>query len=614
MNRWFIRSLKQFSRQISHSIRSLSALKLVWQSSPKWTVIHVSLLLLQSGLSLASLYVNKWVVDVLTISIKTDMDAAHRATIMPQLAILFGLAGGCLLLNLLCSSFDNWVTQAQGLKLTEYMQARFYAKAIAVDIECYENTEYYNILQRAQREVQRPTHVMYTATALVQNGLSLITMIGLLVTIHWVTLPALVLTTLPTLLAQFKYGKIGYEWERRSTQMHRQISYLGSIVASAGFAKELRLFNLGPYFTEWVLRLQKQLHREKLAIDRQQALVYIGVQAIGAILMLALYSFIILQAVNGALKLGDLVLYHQALQRGKGSLQALLGGLSSMHENYLYLCNLNEFFDLETKLPDPVQPRPVPQPMQQGIVFHQVDFQYAHSQRQAVQGIDLVIRPGEVVALVGENGSGKTTLIKLLCRLYEPTAGQITWDGIDVRNFQIADLRRQVSVVFQDYVRYDLTAHTNIWLGNVELPPQDPQVQLAAKASGADAVIQTLPDGYETWLGRSFHQGEELSGGQWQKIALARAFLRNSQLVVLDEPTSALDAKAEEVVYENFRQLIKGRSAILISHRLSTVKMADRIYVMDQGRIVESGTHPDLMRHQGLYAELFELQAQPYRA
>lgn len=609
MSRWFVRYSKQFCRHLSDSVRSLSALKLVWQSSPKWTLIHVSLLLLQSGLSLAGLYTSKWVVDLLALG----MDATHRDTVIPQLLLLFGLAGTCLMLSLVCSTIDSWVTQAQGLRLTEYMQARFYAKAITVDIDCYENTEYYNILQRAQREVQRPTHVMYTATGLVQNGLSLITMSGLLATIHWVTLPALALSTLPTLIAQFKYGNISYQWERRSTQMHRQIGYLGSIVASDSFAKELRLFNLGPYFMKWVLRLQKQLHREKLAIDRQEALVYIGVQAIGAVLMLALYGFIVLQALNGALKLGDLVLYHQALQRGKDALQAFVGGLTGLHENYLFLCNLDEFFNLENKLTDPPSPQPVPQPLQQGIVFHQVDFQYAHSQRQALQGIDLAIRPGEVVALVGANGSGKTTLIKLLCRLYEPTAGQITWDGIDVRNLQADDLHRQVSVVFQDYVRYDLTAHANIWLGNIDLPPQDPRIQLAAQASGADAVIQTLPDGYESWLGRSFHQGEELSGGQWQKIALARAFLRDSQLVVLDEPTSALDARAEEAIFENFRQLIKGRSAILISHRLSTVKMADRIYVMDQGQIIESGTHQDLIQRQGLYAELFELQAQPYR-
>jgi ATP-binding cassette subfamily B protein len=308
-----------------------------------------------------------------------------------------------------------------------------------------------------------------------------------------------------------------------------------------------------------------------------------------------------------------LVLYYQALQRGQNDLKSLLGGLSGLYEDNLFLANLYEFLDLKPKVVEPSNPKPLPIPMKKGIVFNHVSFQYATTKRQALQNINLTIRPGEVVALVGENGSGKTTLIKLLCRLYDPTFGSITIDGVDLRQFEIAALRRQISVIFQDYTKYHLTAKENIWLANINLPFSYEKITAAARRSGADDVISKLPQGYDTILGKFFEQGEELSIGQWQKIALARAFLRDSQLIVLDEPTSALDPKAEEEVFQNFRQLIKNQAAILISHRLSTVRMADCIYVMANGSIIESGTHEELINLGSSYANLFETQAQHYK-
>jgi ATP-binding cassette, subfamily B, bacterial len=601
--------LRSLPRKLAQTTQALSALKLVWKSSPSLAILHGLLILLQTGLSVASIYLTKLVVDSLT----AGATAADKIAAMYPMAVLIVLAGFCLAGTLLVNSTNQWVTQAQGLKLTEYMQAIIYYKAIAVDVEYYENSEYYNIIGRACKEVQRPTNILYNTTAAVQNALSLVAMMGLLVTIHWFTVPVLILATLPTLAAQLKYSRVKYHWQRQQIQIERQLGYLGSIVASIGTAKELRLFGLGTYFCEWYLRLQRQYHRDLLSIERRRSLLYVGSQAIGAVVLLGLYALIILQTLNGLLRVGDLVMYHQALQQGKGALQAMLNALSSLHEDSLYLSNLDEFLNLEPKLKEPMYPKPFPQPIQQGIVVHQVDFQYAHSSRPALRGISLTIRPGEVIALVGGNGSGKTTLTKLLCRLYEPTDGQITIDGINIRDFSIEELRQQIGVIFQDYVRYDLTVQENIWVGNINLSPHDRRIQQAAQHSDAEGMIQTLPDGYATWLGRSFCQGEELSGGQWQKLALARAFLRDAQLIVLDEPTSALDPAAEEAVFENFRRLIRGRSAILISHRLSTVKMADQIYVMDQGRIVESGTHQELVQRHGTYAHLFKLQAKAYR-
>jgi ABC-type multidrug transport system fused ATPase/permease subunit len=310
---------------------------------------------------------------------------------------------------------------------------------------------------------------------------------------------------------------------------------------------------------------------------------------------------------------GHLVMYYQALQRAQDNLREMLSGLANLYENNLFLTNVYEFLTLAPQISGPLTPQVIPRPMRQGISFENVSFRYRAGFHQALKDIRLTIEPGEIVALVGENGSGKTTLVKLLCRLYDPTIGRITLDGIDIREFDPSLLRREISVIFQDFVQYELTAKENIWFGNTELSPDHPRIVRSARESGADDVIRMLPRSYDTVLGKMFEEGEELSIGQWQKVALARAFLRNSQIIVLDEPTSALDAKAEYDVFNRFRELAEGRSALLISHRLSTVKMADTIYVLDQGQIVERGTHDQLVRHGATYANLFEMQAQSYR-
>jgi ATP-binding cassette subfamily B protein len=311
--------------------------------------------------------------------------------------------------------------------------------------------------------------------------------------------------------------------------------------------------------------------------------------------------------------LGGLTLYYQAFQRGQGQLQSIFSSMVGLYEHNLYLADLEEFLTLERRVGEPERPVPVPRPMQQGIAFDQVSFKYPTGGDLILDDVSLTIRPGEIVAFVGENGAGKTTLIKLLCRLYDPTEGTITLDGIDLTAFESAALRREISVIFQDYVKYQLTARENIQFGNPDLPPDEERLVEAARHSGADAVIAGLPGGYDTVLGKWFEGGEELSIGQWQKIALARAFLRESQIIVLDEPTSAMDARAEYELFARFRQLAAGRAAVLISHRFSTVRMADCIYVLEGGKITERGTHEHLMSLNGTYAHLFEMQAQNYR-
>jgi ATP-binding cassette subfamily B protein len=323
--------------------------------------------------------------------------------------------------------------------------------------------------------------------------------------------------------------------------------------------------------------------------------------------------FIAWRAYQGQLTVGDLVLYFGAVQRGQSAAQNLFASLGNLYEDNLFLTTLEDFMAVRPGIVAPPEPKPVPDPIRQGIVFEGVSFRYPGSSRPLLDGIDLTIGAGEVVALVGANGAGKTTIVKLLCRLYDPDEGRITIDGIDLREFRPEELRRQISVVFQDFVHYHLTARENIWFGDVSRSSEDAGIIKAATTAGADSVLRRLPRGYDTVLGTMFREGEELSVGEWQKVAIARAFFHEAQLLVVDEPTSSLDAQAEADLFEKLRALVADRATFLISHRFSTVRMADRIYVVEDGRILETGSHEELMLRGGKYASLFQMQAAPYR-
>lgn len=438
-------------------------------------------------------------------------------------------------------------------------------------------------------------------------------MVGLLLSLHWGVAVALFITAIPNVLVRLKYAKTMYRWSRRRTPAERLAWYFDWMLTRDAHAKEVRLFELGTLFRSRYRELRKQLRHERLRIVSRRSLADLGAQVVATLGVFGSYAFIAYRTVLGIVTLGDLVMYYQAFQRGQGFLRDVLGGMAGLYEDSLFLSNLYEFLDLKRKVVEPARPLPLPRPMRDGIVFDRVRFSYPESGRNVLENINLRIRPGEVVALVGENGSGKTTLVKLLCRLYDPTEGSITLDGIDLRDFETTTLRREMSVIFQDYAHYNLTARENIWFGNVAVPADDAAIAEAARQAGADQVIQRLPRGYDSVLGKWFEEGEELSIGEWQKVALARAFLRDAQIIVLDEPTSAMDAKSEYEVFERFRKLLRGRAAILISHRFSTVRMADNIYVLEGGRIIEGGPHDDLVRLGGTYARLFETQAKQYR-
>jgi ATP-binding cassette, subfamily B, bacterial len=603
----FRRSLKH---KIHHTLRLERALRLVWQSGPGWTIASLMLLIVQGLLPLLSLYFMKLVVDAVAIGLTNN----NKEEAFRRVVFFVGFAGMATLISILCNSLAGLVSTAQTQAVTDYMQGILQAKSLEVDLEYYENSQYHDTLQRAQQEAPyRPTRIVNGLVQIGQNGISLLAIAGLLLSFHWGIAVILFLAAIPGVLVRLKYADQMYRWQRQRTSIERKTWYFNWMLTGDAHAKEMRLFALGSLFSRQFRHLRQKLYRENLAIATRRSVADAIAQTSAGLFVFGAYAFIAYRTLHGILTLGDLVMFSQAFQRGRGALQGVLGGFAGLYEDNLFLSNLYEFLDLKPKLLEPLHPKPIPRPMRTGIVFDRVSFQYSSTSRQALKDVTLTIRPGEVVALVGENGSGKTTLIKLLCRLYDPTQGSIAFDGIDLRQFNTAAWRREISVIFQDYAKYHLTARENIWFGNIDLPPDDKQIVTAARYAGADQVITSLPHGYETILGKWFEDGEELSIGQWQKIALARAFLRDAQIIVLDEPTSALDALAEHEVFKQFRQLVKGRTAILISHRLSTVKMADCIYVLENGRIVESGTHDQLVRREGTYAHLFETQAQYYR-
>jgi ATP-binding cassette, subfamily B, bacterial len=586
------------------------AVVLVWKSAPGWTGVHVAATAIQSVLPLALLYIIKLIVD----DIAASLNITDKAQIFSHVLQLLVIAG----LVFLLTNFNAVVSEISSITLsqrvTDYMQVILYNKAIEIDLESYESPEHQDILERAKWEApHRPTQMLNNLTSLGQSAISLLAIAGLLISLHWGLICVLLLVSIPTIFLRFRQSKVMYNWRRHQTEIERKANYFGHLLLGDQPAKEIRLFNLGNLFIKRFYDLKQQLFQEKLAITTRQAIARLIAQGCNGIVMLGAYGFIINQTIHGRFQLGDLVLYSQAFQRGQGALRDMVTSLAGLHENNLFLADLFEFLALKPTIITPAHPKLVPRPIRQGIVFKDVSFQYQNSPRKAIEQVNLTIAPGEIIALVGENGSGKTTLVKLLCRLYDVTDGSILIDGINLKHFSVTDLHRQISTIFQDYTRYQLTVEENIWLGNIDLPPNPERITQAARQSGADATIRSLPLGYQTLLGKWFKGGEELSGGQWQKIALARAFMRDTQLVILDEPTSAMDAHAEAEVFQKFRDLMLDRSALLITHRLATVKMVDRIYVMHHGKIVESGTHNQLMDLGGTYAHLFATQAKNYQ-
>jgi ATP-binding cassette subfamily B protein len=454
-----------------------------------------------------------------------------------------------------------------------------------------------------------------------QDFVTLMTLGGALVAYSPWMLLLLILAVMPSFLGETHFAALGYSLLFRWTPERRQLDYLRFVGASDKTAKEVQMFGLASWLTDRYRVLSKRFYEENKKLSIRRGIVSTLLSILGTIGYYAAYVMVLIRAVRGEITPGMLVFLSASFARGRDTIQGILLSASNVYEQALYLRDLFVFLDMRPTISSPPDARRIPRPVKQGFVFENVSFRYPENERYAVRDVSFTLTPGERVALVGENGAGKTTLTKLIARLYDPTEGRILLDGIDLREYDLADLRHAIGVIFQDFVRYDMRFDENIGVGEIESVREalelsngvPDSIQLAAQNSLAASLLPRFAKGYQQMLGRRFDEGIDLSGGEWQKIALARAYLREAQVLILDEPTAALDARAEYEVFLRFSELVAGRMAILISHRFSTVRMADRIIVLQNGSIVEQGTHEELLAVPGLYAELFRMQAAGYR-
>ncbi len=585
---------------------------LVWKSAPGWTASGAVLMVVLSVLPLLTLWLMKLLIDA-AVGVNGPGNALGSVRDLSRVNLLIVFLGIVALAKAACESAVSAIGELRTQRVRDHIQNLLQRKSSTIDLAHYENPDYYDTLHRAQEQSPMRTDRIFSSLAqTIQSGISCVAIAGLLIAFNWMILVIVVLACLPLAFIRGKYALSVYLLNRRQSEAERRAWYYNWIVTRNPYAKEVRLFDLGDLFRRRYRRERAGLVKERTALVAGRAFRETATQAFAVAAIYGSYGIVVWQTVQGACTPGDLVMYIQAIQKGQSLFQGMLKSMANFYEDYLFLSNLFDFLDLESEIVAPERPVPVPRPIRTGIRFEGVGFRYAASARLALRSITLSIEPGEVVALVGENGSGKTSLVKLLCRLYDPSEGRIAIDGIDLRRFDPRLLRKEIGVIFQDFAQYHQAARDNIRFGNIDIEPGDGRIQAAAKEAGAHAAISALPQGYDTMLGKFFREGEELSIGEWQKIALARALLRDAQILVLDEPTSALDALSEYQVFRQFRELVRGRTAIIVSHRLYTVKMADRIFVMKDGEIVEQGSHSDLMAAKGLYAQMCETQAECY--
>ncbi|MCF8238713.1 MAG: ABC transporter ATP-binding protein/permease [Saprospiraceae bacterium] len=582
-------------------------LALVWRTHPPLALANLLLRLVKSILPLAILYVGKLILDQVVGMIETP---GLDATILWQWV---GLELILVFLSDMLNRAINLVDSLLGDLVSNQTSYELIRHAATLDLFQFENPEFYDKLERARRQTTGRTVLISQILTQVQDVISILALgAGLLFFNPWLIL-ILIVAVLPAFLGESYFNQQSYSLTRSWTPERRELDYLRFIGASDQTAKEVKIFGLADFLAN---RFKVLAHRYFLA-NRRIAIRRAGWgAALGLISTAAYYGayvLIIQETIAGLITIGTLTFLAGSFDRMRGLLQGLMSRFSTIAEASLYLQDLFDFFAIEPEISSPTDPIPFPHPIQKGFTFEGVSFKYPGTDKWVLRDLTFTLTAGEKLALVGENGAGKTTLVKLLARLYEPTEGRILLDVHDLRSYDLATLRDNVGIIFQDFQKFSLPAGENIAVGHIDQIHDQARIESSAAKSLADEVIRELPNGYDQVLGRRFADSVDLSGGQWQKIALARAYMRDAQLLILDEPTSALDARAEHEVFVRFAELISGRSAVLISHRFSTVRMADRIIVLQSGRIVEMGSHEELMQKEGLYAELFRLQAQGYQ-
>ncbi len=582
-------------------------LRMVWQTSPTLTVSTLLLRAISSLFPLATLWISKLIIDLVVRAIR------HEHIDRTQIWKLLVLEGLLAIASDTTGRFVSLVDSLLGDRFTNQVSIRLMEHANSLDLESFEDPVFYDKMERARRQTTSRLGLLASLAGMGQQILTLLTMLSAVILFSPWLLLLLVAATIPVFFGETKFAMLNYSMLYRYTPERRELDYLRYLGASNASAKEIKIFGLGPYLVERARVLFERFYGENRRLAIRRALHGSLLNLVPTAAYYLAYALILLRALAGVLTIGDLTLLIGAFSRSRSIMEGLVSGLVGISEQALFIKDLFDFYDTVPTISSRPEALPAPRPIRDGFEFSHVSFHYAGSDRNVLDNVSFRFYPGERIALVGENGAGKTTLVKLLSRLYDPTGGRILLDGADLRDYNVEALRQEIGVIFQDYMRYDMLASENIGVGRIEQLANETRIIGSAEKSLAAAVVTALPEQYGQMLGRRFEGGVDLSTGQWQKIALARAYMRDAQILILDEPTASLDARAEFEVYQRFVELTAGKMAVLISHRFSTVRMADRILVLENGRIVEQGSHGSLVSLGGKYAELFELQAAGYR-
>ena len=595
----------QIRRAIAQLPPLRRALGIVWQAAPTWTVAWSILVLVQGVLPVAPVYLTRRLVNLLVAAKAAGGTPGSLAPVLVVAAII----AGALLLGEVLQNVAEWLRVGLSELVQDHVSGLIHAKAMQVDVALYDSPDYYDRLYRARTDAKnRPLALLENLGALGRNVVTLLAMVALLLRYGaWLPL-ALVAGTLPAFLVVLRYNRRYHAWWEKATGDHRLAEYADGLITHPAAAAELRLFDLGDHFTATYQSLRRRLRAERVGLAREQNLARLGAGAAGLVVTGLAMLYMVAQAIRGAATLGDLALFYQAFNQGQGLLRALLRNVGEVYSNSFFLGDLFAFLALEPRVVDPPVPVPIASAPTQGIRFRDVTFRYPGSREPVLRHFTLDIPAGRTTAIVGPNGAGKSTLIKLLCRLYDPEAGCVQWDGVDLRALSLAELRRRITVLFQFPLTYTATAAQNIAMGDLAALPTAAAIEAAARSAGAHEIIARLPEGYATPLGKAFGDGTDLSGGEWQRVALARAFLRQAPVIVLDEPTSFMDSWAEAEWLERLDDLTRGRTVLIITHRFTTAKRADVIHVMQDGQLVESGSHAALVARGGRYAQSWATQ------
>jgi ATP-binding cassette subfamily B protein len=582
-------------------------LGILWQSGPSVVVWGLTLRVLVAALPAA-------IAGVAAMILNGVQHYFSHQGLIPHFWWLVALEAGLNVLNGLLVRAIDYSDSLLADRYTHFVSIRVMKQAAALDLTTYEDPVFYDRLERARVQATDRLAMIQQMGRLFQQGLTTLIWTGILLWYSpWLVL-LLALGVLPTFLGETHFAFLGYAKNFRQTPAKRQMDYLRQVAGSREGAKELKLFNLSPFLSDRFTQLSKGIYEENVALSRKKLIAGGLLGVIATLGYYGAYAFVIWRAVTGNYNnIGEFYYLTNAIIQASSNLQQVFSTASGIADQALFLTDLLAFFEMKPAVTSNPDGALIPRPIQRGFEFRNVSFAYPGTTRRVLSNFNFTLRPGERIALIGENGQGKTTVVKLITRLYDPTEGQILLDGIDLRDYKLEDLHHEIGVIFQDFMRYEMTARENISVGRVESEHSQAELEDAAHKSLAESVIAKLPGGYDQMLGRRFESGVELSGGEWQRVALARAYLRDAQLLVLDEPTAALDARSELEVFERFAELTMGKMALLISHRFSTVRMADRIVVLEGGKLVEEGTHPQLMALGGRYASMFEMQAASYR-